>query len=76
LLKGIRREVHWLLQAKMQDSADNLRFEEAENYKQQFLALEYFAAKSEIVSFTITDVDVLTLVNDELKKNALINYIH
>ena len=76
ILKGNTREVQRLLQAKMQKSADNLRFEEAENYKQQYLALENFAAKSEIVSYTITDVDVFTLVNDELKKNAFINYIH
>ncbi len=38
--------------------------------------LEDFVSKSEVVSHTITDVDVFTITNDELRHNAFINYIH
>lgn len=75
ILKGNTRDVQHLLREKMEKCAEELRFEEAEVYKQQFIALENFAAKSEIVSYTISDVDVFSIVNDD-KKNAFINYIH
>lgn len=75
ILKGNTRDVQRLLREKMEKCAEELRFEEAEAYKQQFIALENFAAKSEIVSYTISDVDVFSIVNDD-KKNAFINYIH
>ena len=75
ILKGNTRNVQRLLREKMEKCAEELRFEEAEAYKQQFIALENFAAKSEIVSYTISDVDVFSIVNDD-KKNAFINYIH
>ena len=60
----------------MEKYAEELRFEEAELCKQRYLALDNFAAKSEIVSHTITDVDVFTIVSDDTRKNAFINYIH
>lgn len=75
ILKGNTRDVQRLLRQKMEKCAEELRFEEAEAYKQQFIAVENFAAKSEIVSYTISDVDVFSIVNDD-KKNAFINYIH
>lgn len=75
ILKGNTRDVQRLLRQKMEKCAEELRFEEAEAYKQQFIALENFAAKSEIVSYTISDVDVFSIVNDD-KKNAFINCIH
>ena len=75
ILKGNTRDVQRLLRQKMEKCAEELRFEEAEAYKQQFIALENFAAKSEIVSYSISDVDVFSIVNDD-KKNAFINYIH
>lgn len=76
ILKGNTREVQRLMKAKMEECAAELRFEEAEVYKQRYLALENFAAKSEIVSYTIADVDVFSIVNDDSKKNAFINYLH
>ena len=76
ILKGNTREVQRLMKAKMEECAAKLRFEEAEVYKQRYIALENFAAKSEIVSYTIADVDVFSIVNDDSKKNALINYLH
>ena len=76
ILKGNTREVQRLMKAKMEECAAELRFEEAEVYKQRYIALENFAAKSEIVSYTIADVDVFSIVNDDNKKNAFINYLH
>ena len=60
----------------MQKYAEELKFEDAELCKQRYLALENFAAKSEIVNYTITDVDVFTIVDDDTRKNAFVNYIH
>ncbi|ATV32961.1 excinuclease ABC subunit C [Prevotella intermedia] len=76
ILKGNTREVQRLMKAKMKECAAELRFEEAEVYKQRYIALENFAAKSEIVSYTIADVDIFSIVNDDSKKNAFINYLH
>lgn len=76
ILKGNTREVQRLLKKQMEEYAEELRFEEAEACKQRYIALENFAAKSEIVSHTITDVDVFTIVSDDTRKNAFINYIH
>ena len=76
ILKGNTREVQKLLKQEMEKYAEELRFEEAELCKQRYLALDNFAAKSEIVSHTITDVDVFTIVSDDTRKNAFINYIH
>ena len=76
ILKGNTREVQRLMKAKMEECAADLRFEEAEAYKQRYIALENFAAKSEIVSYTIADVDVFSIVNDDSRKNAFINYLH
>ena len=76
ILKGNTREVQRLMKAKMEECAAELRFEEAEVYKQRYIALENFAAKSEIVSYTIADIDVFSIVNDDSKKNAFINYLH
>lgn len=76
ILKGNTRDVQRILRQQMEQYAKELRFEEAEICKQKFIALENFAAKSEIVSYTITDVDVFSIDNDEANKNAFINYIH
>ena len=76
VLKGNTRDVQKLLKQEMEKYAEELRFEEAELCKQRYLALDNFAAKSEIVSHTITDVDVFTIISDDTRKNAFINYIH
>ncbi|HEY9550760.1 MAG TPA: GIY-YIG nuclease family protein, partial [Prevotella sp.] len=76
ILKGNTREVSNYIFKQMQKKAAELNFEEAEMLKQRYLLIENFAAKSEIVSYTIADVDVFSIASDELKKNAYINYIH
>ena len=76
ILKGNTREVSRKIFGEMQKKAEELNFEEAETLKKQYLLLESFCSKSEIVSHTITDVDVFSIVNDDTNKNAFINYIH
>mgnify|MGYP004503301281 FL=1 len=76
ILKGNTREVSKYLYDLMMKNAELLRFEIAEEYKKKYLLLDEFEAKSEVVSHTITDVDVFTIVNDDAMKNAFINYIH
>lgn len=76
ILKGNTREVQKMLFEEMQKMASELRFEEAEELKQQYLLLENFCSKSEVVSQTIQDVDVFTITDDDSNKNAFINYIH
>ena len=76
ILKGNTRNVQQMLRLKMQKYAEELKFEDAELCKQRYLSLENFAAKSEIVNYTITDVDVFTIVDDDTRKNAFVNYIH
>ena len=76
ILKGNTRNVQQMLKQKMQKYAEELKFEDAELCKQRYLALDNFAAKNEIVSYTITDVDVFTIIDDDSRKNAFVNYIH
>ena len=76
ILKGNTREVSKYLYDLMMKNAELLRFEIAEEYKKKYQLLDEFEGKSEVVSHTITDVDVFTIVNDDTNKNAFINYIH
>lgn len=76
ILKGNTWEVSKYLYDLMMKNAELLRFEIAEEYKKKYQLLDEFEAKSEVVSHTITDVDVFTIVNDDANKNAFINYIH
>ncbi len=76
ILKGNTREISKMLFEEMQEKAAELKFEEAETIKRKYLMIENFCAKSEVVSQTINDVDVFTIVDDDEKKNAYINYIH
>ena len=57
-------------------NAELLKFEVAEDLKKKLSLLNEFVAKSEVVSYTIDDVDVFTIVDNEDRKNAYINYIH
>ncbi|WP_288277183.1 excinuclease ABC subunit UvrC [uncultured Prevotella sp.] len=74
ILKGNTRQVLRELKEEMLRLAEDLRFEEAEEIKRRYLLIEQFVAKSEVVSHSIDNVDVLTITNDE--KVAFVNYIH
>lgn len=76
ILKGNTRELSKHVFEQMQQKAAELKFEEAEELKQKYLLIESFCAKSEVVSHTIADVDVFTIVDDEANSTAFINYIH
>ena len=76
ILKGNTRELSQHVFEEMQQKAAELKFEEAEELKQKYILIESFCAKSEVVSHTITDVDVFTIVDDEHNRTAFINYIH
>lgn len=74
ILKGNTRQLQRVLYDRMQSLAEELRFEEAEETKQKYLLLDSFRSKSEVVSHTITDVDVFSVTDDE--RTAYVNYIH
>lgn len=76
ILEGKTRKLSREIHEKMHQKAAELKFEEAEELKQKYLLLENFVAKSEVVSYTINDVDVFSIIDDDLKKYAFINYIH
>ena len=76
ILKGNTREVSKRLYQLMMKNAELLKFEAAEDLKKKISLLNEFVAKSEVVSHTIDDVDVFTIVDDETNHNAYINYIH
>jgi excinuclease ABC subunit C len=74
ILKGNTRKVLRELKDEMLRLSEELRFEEAEEVKRKYLALDGFVSKSEVVSHTIDNVDVFTITSDE--KMAFINYLH
>lgn len=74
ILKGNTREVLRDLKDEMLRLSEELRFEEAEEVKRKYLALDGFVSKSQVVSQIIDKVDVFTITSDE--KMAFINYIH
>lgn len=76
VLKGNTRELSEWLYERMMANAKLLKFEEAERLKERYLLMQDFVSKSEVVSHTITDVDVFTITDDDNRKNAYINYIH
>lgn len=76
ILKGNTRQVSKWLYDQMMKNAELLHFEIAEELKKKYTLLNEFVSKSEVVSHTIDDVDVFTIVDDSTNKNAFINYIH
>lgn len=76
ILKGNTRQLRDLLYQNMQRLAENLEFEAAERVKQKHILIENYCAKSEVVSHTITDVDVFTITDDDSRNHAFINFLH
>lgn len=76
ILKGNNRAVAMHLEKLMLKNAELLKFEAAQDYKEKLILLQDFVTKSEVVSHTIDDVDVFSIIDDDNKKNAYINYIH
>lgn len=76
ILKGNTREISRAIYAEMMEKAAEMKFEEAEALKQKYVLIESFCAKSEVVSHTITDIDVFSIADDDSRRNAFINFIH
>ena len=76
ILKGNTRQLSDMLYKNMQRLAENLEFEAAERVKQKYLLIESYCSKSEVVSHTITDIDVFTIDDDDTRSHAFINFMH
>lgn len=76
ILKGNNRAVAMHLEKLMMKNAELLKFEAAQDCKEKLMLLQDFVTKSEVVSHTIDDVDVFSIIDDDNKKNVYINYIH
>ena len=82
ILKGNIRVLINHIYEEMMKASEEMRFEDANELKKKYLLIEQFCAKSEVVSHTITDVDVFTIENTSSisEKNAgsraFVNYMH
>ena len=65
VLRGDLRPVRQYLEQGMRESAEALRFEQAQRYKQRLEALENYQSRSVIVSAKIVDCDIFSLLEDD-----------
>ena len=72
ILKGNTRSIIQPLKTQMQYFAANFEFEKAQEIKEKLEALENYQSKSTVVSPTIHNVDVFTILSDT--DSAYINY--
>ncbi|MBK9190392.1 MAG: excinuclease ABC subunit UvrC [Crocinitomicaceae bacterium] len=73
ILKGNVTSVIQELKTRMNKLASELKYEEAHQFKEKIEILENYHSKSAVVSPTIHNVDVISLVQDE--KEAYVNYL-
>lgn len=76
ILNGNTRELGMWLYNEMLKKAEEMKFEEAEELKRKYVMLENFMAKSEVVSYTIKDIDVFSIVTEDNDNMVFINYMH
>jgi excinuclease ABC subunit C len=74
LLRGNFSEAIRGFQQKMSIAADRLDFEEAQKQKSKIEILTNYQSKSAVVSATISNVDVCSVISDE--QTAYVNYLH
>lgn len=74
ILKGKTRNLLRQMREEMMQLAAELRFEEAEQIKQKYVLIDAFVSKSEVVSHTIDNLDVISIDCDG--PIAFVNYIH
>ena len=74
ILNGETKYVSDYLCDEMARYAADLKFEEAEQVKRKYLLVEKYRAKSVIVSPTISNIDVYSLIRDD--SAAYANYMH
>ena len=75
VLKGDLRPVRTYLEGEMQRAAAELRFEQAQRFKMRLDTLENYRSRSVIVSAKIVDVDIFSLLTDEVDDTAYCNFI-
>jgi len=73
IIKGNINSVTKHLKPMMKDYANNLQFEKAHLLKEKIETLEKYQSKSVIVSPTINDVDVFSIISDD--KYGYVNYL-
>lgn len=73
ILRGESNDVLQLLRRKMREAAEKMEFEEANKFKEKLEKLENYRAKSIIVSPTIHNVDVFTIL--VVNKSAYANFL-
>ena len=73
ILKGNIQVAKNYFSEKMKDAAENMAFEQAQQYKEKLDSLEKFQSKSLIVSQKISEVDVFTISTE--KDIAYVNYM-
>ena len=73
ILKGDIKSVTSILKDGMEYHATNLEFEKAQSVKEKLVLLENYQSKSTIVNTKINNVDVFTIVSDEI--SAFVNYL-
>ncbi len=73
ILKGHFTPVKDYIKEQMSLSAGNLKYEEAQNWKEKLLIFEDYQSKSTVVSHKVKDVDVFSYV--ENKESAFVNYL-
>jgi excinuclease ABC subunit C len=73
IIKGNIATVSRHLKTQLQLHVEKMEFEKAHIVKEKIDALEKFQSKSTVVSPTITNVDVFSIISDE--KNAFVNFL-
>ncbi len=73
IVKGNVTSVIRELKTLMNKKADTLEFEDAQNIKNKISILKNYYSKSAVVSPSIHNVDVISMVEDD--KNAFVNYL-
>ncbi len=74
ILKGDIRVLQERLIAEMKEKAKSLEFEAAQEIKKRHDLIENFRTRSEVVSQSMTNIDVFCIESDE--KSAFINFLH
>ena len=73
IIKGNINSVTKHLKPLMKEYANNLQFEKAQQIKEKIETLEKYQSKSVVVSPTINDVDVFSIISDD--KFGYVNYL-
>ena len=74
ILKGDIKILQENLESEMKKKAELLEFEEAQKIKERYELIENFRIRSEVVSQSMTNIDVFSIESDE--KNAFVNFLH